>query len=129
MFPILIQTIQRDSAITFPMLGDLTINPPAYFTVFGKNIYFYGVIIGLGFILGMLYCARRSRDFGLTALCLKWGTAGLCLLLSLLLLHRYGVEHLDWKGLVLCLIGLNLVPLLLAVRPAFRQRPLEERRA
>ena len=71
----------------------------------------------------------RSRDFGLTALCLKWGTAGLCLLLSLLLLHRYGVEHLDWKGLVLCLIGLNLVPLLLAVRPAFRQRPLEERRA
>ena len=65
MFPILIQTIQRNSAITFPMLGDLTINPPAYFTVFGKNIYFYGVIIGLGFILGMLYCARRSRDFGL----------------------------------------------------------------
>ena len=64
MFPILIQTIQRNSAITFPMLGDLTINPPAYFTVFGKNIYFYGVIIGLGFILGMLYCARRSRDFG-----------------------------------------------------------------
>lgn len=65
MFPILIQTIQRDSAITFPMLGDLTINPPAYFTVFGKNIYFYGVIIGLGFILGMLYCAKRSREFGL----------------------------------------------------------------
>ena len=68
MFPILLQTIQRDSAITFPMFGDLTINPPAYFTVFGKNIYFYGVIIGLGFILGMLYCARRSRDFGLVRL-------------------------------------------------------------
>ena len=65
MFPILMQTIQRDSAICFPMLGNLTINPPSYFTVFGKNIYFYGVIIGLGFILGMLYCARRSREFGL----------------------------------------------------------------
>lgn len=65
MFPILIQTIQRDSAITFPMLGGLTIDPPAYFTVFGKNIYFYGVIIGLGFILGMFYCARHSREFGL----------------------------------------------------------------
>ena len=51
MFPILTQTIQRDSAICFPMLGNLTINPPSYFTVFGKNIYFYGVIIGLGFIL------------------------------------------------------------------------------
>jgi phosphatidylglycerol:prolipoprotein diacylglycerol transferase len=33
--------------------------------VFGINIYFYGVIIGLGFILGMLYCAHKSRDFGL----------------------------------------------------------------
>ena len=65
MFPVLMQTIQRDSAICFPMLGDLTINPPAYFTLFGRNIYFYGVIIGLGFILGMVYCARRSPEFGL----------------------------------------------------------------
>lgn len=65
MFPVLMQTIQRDSAICFPMLGDLTINPPAYFTLFGRNIYFYGVIIGLGFILGMAYCARRSPEFGL----------------------------------------------------------------
>lgn len=65
MFPVLMQTIQRDSAICFPMLGDLTINPPSYFTLFGTNIYFYGVLIGLGFILGMLYCARRSREFGL----------------------------------------------------------------
>ena len=39
------QTIQRDSAICFPMLGNLTINPPSYFTVFGFKIYFYGVII------------------------------------------------------------------------------------
>lgn len=45
----LVQTIQRDSAITFPMFGNLTINPPSYFTVFGMDIYFYGVIIGLGF--------------------------------------------------------------------------------
>jgi phosphatidylglycerol:prolipoprotein diacylglycerol transferase len=65
MFPILMQTIQRDSTISFPMLGNLSFNPPSYFTVFGINIYFYGVIIGLGFILGMLYCAHKSRDFGL----------------------------------------------------------------
>jgi phosphatidylglycerol:prolipoprotein diacylglycerol transferase len=65
MFPILMQTIQRDSTISFPMLGNLSFNPPSYFTVFGVNIYFYGVIIGLGFILGMLYCAHKSRDFGL----------------------------------------------------------------
>ena len=36
-----------------------------------------------------------------------------------LLLCRYGAERLDWKGLILCLIGLNLVPLLLAARPAW----------
>lgn len=61
----LVQTIQRDSAITFPMLGNLTINPPSYFTVFGMDIYFYGVIIGLGFILGILYCSHNSRRFGI----------------------------------------------------------------
>ena len=61
----LVQTIQRDSAITFPMFGNLTINPPSYFTVFGMDIYFYGVIIGLGFILGILYCSNNSRRFGI----------------------------------------------------------------
>lgn len=61
----LMQTIQRNSSITFPMLGNLTIDPPSYFTVFGLNIYFYGVIIGLGFILGILYCTHKSRRFGI----------------------------------------------------------------
>ena len=69
MFPILtgIQTIQRDSAISFPMLGDFSINPPSYFTVFGRNIYFYGVLIALGFLLAILYCGKRSREFGIQA--------------------------------------------------------------
>ncbi len=69
MFPILtaIQTIQRDSAISFPMLGNFSINPPSYFTVFGRNIYFYGVLIALGFLLAILYCGRRSRAFGIEA--------------------------------------------------------------
>ncbi len=65
MFPVLLQTIQRDSIISFPMFGDFAINPPAYFTVFGKNIYFYGVIIALGFVLGTLYCAGNARRFGI----------------------------------------------------------------
>ena len=29
----LVQTIQRDSVISFPMLGGLELNPPAFFTV------------------------------------------------------------------------------------------------
>ena len=61
----LVQTIQRDSAITFPMFGNLTINPPSYFTVFGMDIYFYGVIIGLGFILGRLCWGRSSGRLGI----------------------------------------------------------------
>ena len=65
MFPVLMQTIQRSSAISFPMLGGLTIDPPAYFTVFGRNIYFYGVFIAAGFLLAALYCAKNSNRVGL----------------------------------------------------------------
>lgn len=61
----LVQTIQRESAICFPMLGNLTIDPPSYFTVFGRPIYFYGVLIGLGFILGILYCSHKAPEFGI----------------------------------------------------------------
>ncbi len=60
-----IQTIQRNSSISFPMLGNFEINPPSYFTVFGMDIYLYGVMIGLGFILGILYCAKKSQRFGI----------------------------------------------------------------
>ena len=35
----LLQTIQRDSVISFPMLGDFSINPPSSFRLFGLNIY------------------------------------------------------------------------------------------
>ncbi len=69
MFPVLtvIQTIQRDSSISFPMLGNFSVDPPSYFTVFGRNIYFYGVLIALGFLLAILYCGKRSREFGIEA--------------------------------------------------------------
>ena len=69
MFPILtvFETIRRDSAISFPMLGNFSIDPPSYFTVFGRNIYFYGVLIALGFLLAILYCGRKSAVFGIRA--------------------------------------------------------------
>lgn len=60
-----IQTIQRDAVISFPFLG-IELNPPAYFTLFGRNIYFYGVIIAAGFLMGILFCARNAKKFGLT---------------------------------------------------------------
>lgn len=65
--PLLFATIQRDSRISFPFLGDWSINPPAYITVFGRNIYLYGILIALGFVLAILYCARRAPEFGITA--------------------------------------------------------------
>ena len=61
----MLETIQRESSISFPMLGNFSINPPAYFTLFGRPIYFYGVLIGIGFLLGINLCAKRAKRFGL----------------------------------------------------------------
>lgn len=61
----MLETIQRDSVISFPMLGNLRLNPPSYFTIFGHPIYFYGVIIGLAFLLGILFASKRAKRFGL----------------------------------------------------------------
>lgn len=61
----MLETIQRESIISFPMLGNLRINPPAYFTLFGRPIYFYGVLIGIGFLLGIQLCSKRAKRFGL----------------------------------------------------------------
>ena len=65
MLPILFETIQRDSVISFPALGNLSLNPPSYFTAFGRPIYFYGVLIALGFALAILYCSKHAPDFGI----------------------------------------------------------------
>ena len=56
----------QDAIITFPLLG-LTLNPPRFFTIFGFNIYFYGLILGLGLLMGALYAMKRAPDFGMTA--------------------------------------------------------------
>ena len=54
------------SPISFPNLG-ITVNPdPVAFTIFGKDIYWYGIIIAAGFLLAVLYMMRRAKDFGLT---------------------------------------------------------------
>ena len=54
------------SPITFPNLG-IEINPsPVAFTVFGKDIYWYGIIIAAGFLLAVFYMLARAKDFGVT---------------------------------------------------------------
>ena len=54
-------TMMRDALISFPMLGNFTMNPPSGFQLFGRTFYLYGLIIALGFLLGILYCARRTE--------------------------------------------------------------------
>ena len=40
-------------------------NPPRVLELGPLTIHFYGAIIAAGLLLGMLYCLRRSREFGL----------------------------------------------------------------
>lgn len=54
----------RDAVISFPSLG-IEIDPPSSFSLFGLDIHLYGVVIALGFLLAVLYCAHRAPEFGL----------------------------------------------------------------
>lgn len=53
--------------VSFPSLGlEMEINRVA-FTVFGVPIYWYGVCIALGLLLGMLYAFRYAKSYGIDA--------------------------------------------------------------
>ncbi len=52
--------------ITFPLLGDFEWDFLPYFTVFGWKIYWYGVIIAVGFLLAVIYAVKHAKEFGLT---------------------------------------------------------------
>ncbi len=55
----------RNAIISFPGIG-LTVNPPASFDLFGYTIYLYGLTAALGFILGLWYCTKNCKRYGLT---------------------------------------------------------------
>lgn len=56
----------REAVISFPMLGEgFSVNPPSYFTIGSFKIYFYGVIIALGFLLAILYTAKYCKRVGM----------------------------------------------------------------
>ncbi|MDD3165353.1 MAG: prolipoprotein diacylglyceryl transferase [Oscillospiraceae bacterium] len=53
------------SPISFPSLG-LVLNPPQVaFELFGRPIYWYGIIIAVGFLLAVAYGMHRAGDFEL----------------------------------------------------------------
>ncbi|MBQ1434492.1 MAG: prolipoprotein diacylglyceryl transferase [Clostridia bacterium] len=50
-----------DNSIVFPGLG-ISVDPSrTAFEIFGFSVYWYGVIIGIGFILGLLYALSRVK--------------------------------------------------------------------
>ncbi len=56
-----------ENLIAFPALGfEFTLNRVAL-TVLGQDLYWYGIIIGAGFLLALLYGNSRVKDFGLTS--------------------------------------------------------------
>ena len=60
-----IPTMMRDAAISFPMLGDWSVNFPASFEIFGFRIYFYGVVMAVAFIAAVLYAAHKAPKVGI----------------------------------------------------------------
>ena len=56
---------QNFSTISFPSFG-IEVNPPRYLELGPLTVYFYGIIIGIGLLLAVGYCCKRSQQFGLT---------------------------------------------------------------
>ena len=53
------------NTVSFPGLGlQFELNRVA-FLLFGRAVYWYGIIIGLGFLLAVTFCCRRVKRFGL----------------------------------------------------------------
>ena len=56
-----------DAIITFPLFGEnFVLDLSRYFTIFGFNIYYYGLFIVAGYSLAGVYLIKRKRLFGLT---------------------------------------------------------------
>jgi len=57
----------QTAEISFPLFGeDFIINPPGSISIFGFDLYLYGFLIMLGFVLAGLYMYRRREAFNLT---------------------------------------------------------------
>ncbi len=52
------------SSISFPSLG-LEVNPARSFSLGPLTIHYYGLIIGLGLLLAVIYGCRRCKEFGI----------------------------------------------------------------
>lgn len=58
-------TMLRDAAISFPMLGGLTLDFPASFELFGHTFYLYGVVMAIAFIAAVFYASKKAPRVGI----------------------------------------------------------------
>ena len=57
----------ENATISFPIFGEgFVLDAPRYFTIFGYNIYLYGLFITAGFILAAVYLVTRAEKLELT---------------------------------------------------------------
>lgn len=55
-----------EAAISFPILGEgFSLDFKPYFTIFGWDFHWYGIIIAIGFLLAVIYALKRAPRFGL----------------------------------------------------------------
>ena len=52
------------SEISFPSFG-ITVNPSTGFSIGPLSVHYYGLIIAVGLMLAVLYCSKRSHQFGI----------------------------------------------------------------
>lgn len=103
-------TMMRDAVISFPMLGDLTMNPPASFRLLGRDIYWYGVILALAFLAVLVWVVTHASRYGIkkddvydeAIGCIIFGVLG-CRIYYVIFQWDYYSQHLNeiirvWDG-------------------------------
>jgi len=60
-------TALKDMPISFPgLFGDWGFNPDPIAIHVGHGIYWYGIILALGFLAGLVLCMKQAKRYGLT---------------------------------------------------------------
>lgn len=60
-------TALKDMPISFPgLFGSWEFNPDPIAIHVGHGVYWYGIILALGFLAGLLLCMRQAKRYGLT---------------------------------------------------------------
>lgn len=60
-------TALKDMPISFPgLFGDWEFNPDPIAIHIGHGIYWYGIILAIGMLAGLLLCMKQAKRFGLT---------------------------------------------------------------